>query len=303
MSATPINIIGAGAMGHLWTAFLQQNTIPVRLYSRVTKPQNKFSIISNLGQFEQTISYHCLDDWQDSDVMLISVKAHQLEQVCKTIKSRVNNNPTIILLMNGFGLIEIVNHHIPNATCIQAYLVQGSYIESTEEQNIIHHSGENITYLGNIDSHYSENQFSNVIEILNLALPKVVWNEKHREIMIQKLIINAIINPLTAIHNKPNGCILQNGKLNEEAYALVSELKPLLHQILPDCDFESIKHAIERVATQTGSNISSMLQDIRHNRKTEIDFINGYLINFADKIDIRLPLHSEIVLKIKKLTS
>jgi 2-dehydropantoate 2-reductase len=44
-----------------------------------------------------------------------------------------------------------------------------------------------------------------------------------------------------------------------------------------------------------------MLQDVRNQQQTEIDFINGYLINSANNNGFSLPINQELVKQIKEL--
>ena len=55
------------------------------------------------------------------------------------------------------------------------------------------------------------------------------------------------------------------------------------------------------VCKQTGQNISSMLQDVRHGRPTEIDSINGAIIKAARQLHIPVPVNEELVGKVKNI--
>ncbi len=113
-------------------------------------------------------------------------------------------------------------------------------------------------------------------------------------------MVNAIINPLTAIWNQPNGALLEH---IEEVAALCQELHPLLvKQGLSETP-ETWCRQVLQVADRTAQNFSSMHQDIVHHRKTEIDYITGYLLQQAEKQGLDLPGHRELYLKIKALES
>ncbi|GAB1085380.1 MAG: hypothetical protein SStaTSB_33820 [Shewanella algae] len=53
----------------------------------------------------------------------------------------------------------------------------------------------------------------------------------------------------------------------------------------------------------TAANYSSMYQDLKHGRKTEIDYINGYLQQRAEQYGLTLPINSELLAQIKALES
>ena len=49
----------------------------------------------------------------------------------------------------------------------------------------------------------------------------------------------------------------------------------------------------------TADNRSSMLQDLRAGRRTEIDYLTGYLVRLADELDIPVPMNLELLKEIK----
>ena len=46
---------------------------------------------------------------------------------------------------------------------------------------------------------------------------------------------------------------------------------------------------------QTGTNRSSMLQDIRAHRLTEVEWINGAIVRLAHKHSIAVPRHQQLL--------
>lgn len=297
MKKLSFNIIGAGSMGHLWASFLSRTGCKVKLYARTQRQEVTYKVQSPLGNFTQTIQYSTLSDWQDADITLICVKAYHLKALCLELK-QIMTSSRLILIMNGMGLVEIVRQYLPKLDVYHASIVHGVYIQD----NLIIHTGKGETVLGDISSINAVTKDDSLIDQLNQALPKVFWNENHQQAMYLKLIVNAVINPITTLNNQPNQSILFNDKLTKQAENLLSELKPLLAIILPEFEYAFIKQKIEEVAFNTQSNISSMLQDVRAKKATEIDFINGYLVELAKSIRLELPLNNQIIRKIKSLS-
>ena len=54
-----------------------------------------------------------------------------------------------------------------------------------------------------------------------------------------------------------------------------------------------------QITKKTGKNSSSMREDIRHVRKTEIDYINGYIVKRGEELGIKCVLNYMIVNLIK----
>lgn len=116
-------------------------------------------------------------------------------------------------------------------------------------------------------------------------------------IQLQKLAINAVINPLTAIFDCLNGELFDDPRRLALMRLLLSEISPVISAILtssfteePSSEAASIfsLSALERIifdaAGKTAQNISSMRQDMLAGRRTEIDYINGYIVAQGAKI-------------------
>ena len=88
-------------------------------------------------------------------------------------------------------------------------------------------------------------------------------------------VINAVMNPLTALEDVPNGALLEQP---DRVLGLCEELLPLLehHGLRRPLAFWVDK--VLQVARLTAANSSSMRQDLRHHRRTEIDYMNGFVV-------------------------
>lgn len=297
MNSIKINIVGAGAIGHLWASFLQKNTVDVNLYARHHRPPCQFHVQSPLAKFDSLIQYHEIDQWREPDLIFICVKAHHLEALCQSLQRKVTNSCPIVLMMNGMGLVEICGHYLPENPTIHASLVHGAYLDNDR----LVHTGNGKTILGNLDTQLKPEDFAQLIVFLDTLLPKIEWSDEHETNMKLKVIINAIINPITALLDIDNGELLYQGQLIPPAEVLLKELTPFLKHFLPDLSPEEIRQQIITVALNTAHNRSSMRQDVLKGQATEIDFINGYLIQQAEKQSIVLNEHHKIVNQIKAL--
>jgi 2-dehydropantoate 2-reductase len=130
------------------------------------------------------------------------------------------------------------------------------------------------------------------IEVLNDA-EALVWG---------KLVISASINPLTAILRVRNGELLTNsfartmmGELARETYSLADSFGIKLPFLNPE-------HTVEAVAKQTAENQSSMLQDVLRGNPTEIDAINGAVVQLASAKGILVPANRMAWLLVKALS-
>jgi ketopantoate reductase len=60
---------------------------------------------------------------------------------------------------------------------------------------------------------------------------------------------------------------------------------------------------ITKILTAYGDVTPSMLQDIRRGRRTEIEFINGYVVTMARQFGLNAPINAAIVETVHAITS
>lgn len=135
--------------------------------------------------------------------------------------------------------------------------------------------------------------------------------------LMQKLAINACINPLTALANCRNGDLYGNtaakrvmrGVCNEASAVLLAQVQAAresgsgdsLDKLDTDLLDRSLSpsallKAAETVAQLTASNWSSMQQDLTNRRgHSEIDFINGYIVGLGRRFGIETPVNQDLV--------
>lgn len=113
-----------------------------------------------------------------------------------------------------------------------------------------------------------------------------------------KLAINAAINPVTALARVRNGA-LADGPLAALARSAGRETVAVADEHGVSLDESTVLADIESVARDTASNHSSMLQDIQRNRRTEIDAINGAVVDRAKTVDV--PVNEALLTLIKEV--
>ncbi|MFC4359846.1 ketopantoate reductase family protein [Halobium salinum] len=111
----------------------------------------------------------------------------------------------------------------------------------------------------------------------------------------EKLAVNAGINATTALCRVENGALVGGdppGK-GENAPRLAREAA---HETARVARAEGVplsnrqaRAAVERVASATATNRSSMLQDVESRSRTEVDALNGAVVDRAERHDVGVP--------------
>ena len=133
-----------------------------------------------------------------------------------------------------------------------------------------------------------------VLEAPVLSGQKVTAVELLRA-QFEKLVINAVINPLTVAYQCLNGELSEQRHFGDWMQILLHEASNILIS-LPELrdDVDSTKRfcparletMVWHVATMTAENQSSMLQDFRAGRETEINYISGYLVARGEQLGL-----------------
>jgi 2-dehydropantoate 2-reductase len=117
-----------------------------------------------------------------------------------------------------------------------------------------------------------------------------------------KLVINAAINPLTALLGVPNGELLNRSTARALMAALAREAAAVAIAqgiVLP---FPDAVVAAESIARRTAANISSMLQDVLRGAPTEIDAISGAIIQAGMQTGVPTPINRTLWQLVKALS-
>ena len=104
-------------------------------------------------------------------------------------------------------------------------------------------------------------------------MPRRLWT---------KLAVNAGINPVTALARVDNGAVLEE-PLAGIARGAARETAAAATAAGVDLGPEEAVAAMEGVARETADNVSSMRQDVEAGRPTEVDAINGYVVERAEE--------------------
>ena len=136
-------------------------------------------------------------------------------------------------------------------------------------------------HLNKLKSHLNQPHLNS---LFNIEFATNIW-----QALWQKLVINCAINPFTAILNCCNGEVPKTELFIQKWPHLKTELLALLYHTGYPCTDEQIDDMVFNVMRKTSQNISSMLQDIRANKATEIDDICGFAYRHLEENDISAP--------------
>lgn len=268
------HIVGMGPVGQLLATLLIDNGQQVTLISRNTlespfKEQIKIGLsgIETRYQIPQTTWEHI--DPSEINTILICTKAQDAYNAFQYSPTAANK----IFLNNGMGPQQSAWER-QNRTVYWGSNTHGCYIE---ESGKLIHAGEGSLLVG------SPNRITPVLTLP----PCFQWSANIEQILWNKLAINALINPLTLKFDCKNGELLENDQALEWMKKLGDEMDQLriAKRLFDVSSFE----LAARVAQATANNWSSTVQDVKLNKRTELDFICTYAQRTAQSMRLKTP--------------
>jgi 2-dehydropantoate 2-reductase len=271
-----IGIIGAGSIGLLCAAYLS-NAFSVTLYTKTSEHAemiNQKGIYLQEGSSKSRVSVRAfpISKWTGiEELTIIAVKQYQLHSIIHRITSLEFIPQNLLFLQNGMSHLKLLKN-IPATNILVGSVEHGANKVNTYT---VSHNGKgaiNVALFKGADESIKE--FAEDCAAINFP---ITLKEDYYTMLINKLIANAVINPLSAILQVENGELITNTFYFAAVKKLFLEISFILNLEDPIKRFRDML----RICKKTGNNRSSMLKDLEAGRRTEIDAILGFLIEEA----------------------
>jgi 2-dehydropantoate 2-reductase len=247
------------------------------------------------------------------ELVILATKAHDAIEAVPKLSLLLEPNATLLPIQNG-GVPQILAERL--GSCVLGGLSNlGATMETLgvyEQRNAGH------LLIGELAGGESE-RTDRVRQWLGHAID-VRATRNLRGAVWSKLLVNCSVTTIGAIAGgtmrgyvaSPEGRELFNRTYDEALkVALATGAQPetmLVEPIPPGWRADGIAGEerdtwITRIVTAYGDVTPSMLQDIRRGRRTEIEFINGYVVNMARQFGVAAPMNAAIVETVHAITS
>ncbi|OHU86297.1 MULTISPECIES: ketopantoate reductase family protein [Pseudoalteromonas] len=289
---TDIHIVGAGAIGLSFAHALSQRH-NVSVITR-TLPTDKWLISEHLGTKVINAKPVVLAHTQSLSIAncFICVKAYQLPQAIADVLPYLSDHANLFISHNGMcDLSEVLDQLKPNQALFFISTARGAL---KLDDNHVKITGSGDTYLGacNTQAH------SIIKHIFGIYFSGILSQSFIHEDMTllrwQKLLVNIAINPLSALHQVPNGQLRQP-KFSATILALLNEACTVANKAGIKVTLSQALDNAYQVMSRTSANFSSMAQDVKHGRKTEIEAICGYVVAQGQLLNVSTPYNAQML--------
>ncbi len=287
------HVLGPGAIGSLFAAFLQNAGAEVVLLDHRGNTEKSRSIVIDglppAGRFEFDVSPVAASE--AIDYLLITTKAYSVLDALTSIGHRLRSASTAVLMVNGMGLDADIRSRFPDLGLVLGTTTEGAFRRADDS---LCHAGSGTTRIGSPTAAAPEPPW---FDSFSQAVPDCHWEPDMVASLWRKLAINAAINPLTALLRCTNGELA--GDPADQVRTLCAEITAVAQAAGMERAVESLERAVFDVIDNTAGNRSSMLQDVEAGRPTEIDYITGWLVEQAQELGIDTPANAALLEKMK----
>jgi len=298
-----IVVVGAGAMGCLFAAFLSKSKEEVWL---LDKNKDNAAKLNEAGISLEGVSETWkakvktttnTEDIGKVDLILLFVKSFHTKQAVEQIKPLLGANTKVLTLQNGLGNIEIISEIIGEQRVIGGVTNEGATLIN---KGLIRHAGRGETVIGTANGK-TPGQMRAIREVFNKVGFETKMTRDIKSLIWSKLIINVGINALSAITRLPNGKLTEFEGTKRILRDAVTEATRIAKRKRIKLIFDDPLAEVEAVCEGTSSNLSSMLQDVLRKKRTEIDSINGVIVRLGQELGISVPTNKLLVDLIKTI--
>ena len=284
-----ILLVGTGALATLFAARLSEAGHSVHMlgtwkHGLHALQQNGARIVaSRTNGNEHAYKVHATDDPREvngAKHALVLVKSWQTERAAHQLKQALASDGLAVTLQNGLGNRETLVRDLGPARVALGITTTGATLLGP---GLVRAGGDGVISieqhqaLGPLEAALRSSNFN--LQIVNDA-ESLIWG---------KLVINAAINPLTALLRVSNGELLSRPKARKMMGALARETAEVAEAEHVHLPFSNPVSAVEDVARKTAGNHSSMFQDVSRGAPTEIDAICGAVTRRAELHGISTP--------------
>lgn len=279
------HVLGAGSLGGLWATRLFRAGIPLRIILRSPERLADYQAAGGLGLIEDE-SLHVYPvpaELPDASApigrLLVACKAYDAEAAIAAVAPRLIKGAEILLLQNGLGSQQAIAERWPESRCVFVSSTEGAYRQADFR---IVYAGHGQNWLGEPDPCSPPSWLADLVAA---GIP-YAWADDILGKLWRKLAINCAINPLTVLHDCRNGELLTH---RIPLHGLCTELGELLRTCNQPDAADGLEDDVLRVIEATANNFSSMQQDVRSGRRTEVSFLLGHACHTAQQHGLKTP--------------
>jgi 2-dehydropantoate 2-reductase len=296
-------VLGAGAVGCYFGGMLARSGKNVLLIAR----DNHVNAIKKNGLFMECQSFQehvavdastTIEGVADADLILVCVKSPDTKSAMQEIKDLINPDALILSLQNGVDNTERISQVVSNEVLPAVVYVA----TSMSGDGHVKHFGRGELIIGNTgQTELISSELQKICDLfLDANIPCTVSGGIQRELWL-KFLVNCSYNGISAIGQISYGEMVQQEKIKNLIDDLTAEFLLVAQHESIDISAVDAKMINEQIAKTMAGQKSSTAQDLMRQKPTEIDYLNGLIVQKAIQYGLDVPNQKAIYALVKML--
>lgn len=298
-----IAILGAGALGCTIGAALTEAGYDTWLLNRSrvhVDAMRRDGLLVEAGGVSRRVAVQATTDPAQvgvADVVIVLVKSSQTASAIQGALSLVGPRSAVLSLQNGLGHEDILadmlgrDRVLAGKTYVGGVLRGPGHIQSGVDGKT--------TYIGELDGRTTP-RVQAIAEAFNNAGLSTVVSGQIVGVMWDKLLINVATGALTAITGLTYGQLYDTPQMKTTALAAIEEAMRVANAAGITLSLVQPEQAWRLAAEGLPANFkTSMLQSLEKGSVTEIDFVNGSVVQWGQRHGVPTPVNDTLVACVK----
>ncbi len=235
------------------------------------------------------------------DYILVCGKSNSSSKIAEELNTAKDFIPKIVLCQNGWGNAEIFADFFDKNNIYNSRIITGFSRPEKNISEITVHADD--IKIGSIFKTGICNELNDLVSALSVGgIPSSLSSSIEKD-LISKLLYNSVLNPIGAIFKVPYG------SLGESEYTknIIENIAKEIFDVINYTGFKTywgnhkdfLIDFYKKMLPPTKKHESSMLQDIKAGRTTEIDALNGIIVKLGKENNIPVTVNETITNMIK----
>jgi len=308
-----VAVLGAGALGSVFGGFLSLAGHDVTLLGREwhlkAVGQNGLKIKGIWGE-------HLITDLNLAteaerlepgfDLILITVKSYDTKAMARVAERLLAGEGLVLSLQNGLGNGEILERAVGRERCALGRVIFGAEITEPGEVEVTVCADDVV--VGPVGEGYRPERIEaikNVVSAIKDAGIPCRYSGEVQTYLWAKAMYNCALNPLGALLGVNYGALADYEYTRNIMDNIIEELFVVARARGIDLPWPEASAFIgefySKLIPPTRNHRASMLQDIERGRRTEIDALNGQIVEYGREVGVSTPVNETITNLIKFL--
>jgi 2-dehydropantoate 2-reductase len=307
-----ILVLGAGSIGSVFGGFLAKSGHEVILYGRdhCITPINQTGLhiegiwgnhhITNIRGYSN-LNKIARCEGKTFDLTLLTVKSYDTRNVLEHYLHTFGKSILTVSLQNGLGNLECIAELLGADKAIGGRVIFGAELIAPAHVRVTVYADKVV--LGSLENGVPLSKVKEISTLFDSSGIPTTFTDEIETCIWGKVLYNATLNPLSCLLEVNYGKLLEN----QQAKIIMADIIKELFRVMQGKNIgvtwkdaeEYTTHLFKQLIPPTRDHFSSMLQDIRKGKQTEIDALNGKVVTLAEELGFDLPVNRILTALVK----